>query len=147
MIIINGFKLYYDNNLKSVNSENVRTNYQPIFNENLSLTKSFNNIYTVVSRFTYNGSNKYTISNINIISFISNQSNEELFYSVRIYDRTHNKKIGELTNLINTEPGIISITQIENVPLVNAVWELQIKTNDATKGRTVFIDTLQILAK
>jgi hypothetical protein len=61
--------------------------------------------------------------------------------SVRIWDSTNSLAICELTGISDNAPAIKNLGTISNLPSGQAVFEVQVKTNNASKA--VFISALQ----
>ena len=97
-------------------------------------------VYFKMESFEYNGSR---FSNITAITVLSCMDIGATSYSVRIVDKTHNKIITELTGLTNTEYAIFNFDNINNIPFMECIFEVQAKINSPTT-KFAYIDSINV---
>jgi len=81
-------------------------------------------VYTKIDRIIYQGNIYNVILKVDVDTFVTQSGTA---YSVRLYDRTHNKKIAEKTGLTNTDESLIDLGEILYQPNESSVLEVQIK--------------------
>lgn len=95
--------------------------------------------YAVLSKFIYSGTGDIGAMT-SIKATVSQASGGQT--SIRIYDVTNALVIAELTGFNDTTTTIKNLGAISNLPAGEAIFEVQAKTNNASK--TVFVSSVQV---
>ncbi len=99
--------------------------------------------YQRVLTFHYNPSLQNTIIHIKMYSY---QAYQITSYCARIFNKTDNTLIAEVTGLTNKTLEAVDFGTISNVPtgITSVDLELQVKKVGGTKNDTIFVDSLYI---
>ena len=92
-----------------------------------------NLFYTTFNAFVFSGTGIAGIpANIKIVAHIEKAEDSCL---VRIYDVTNSKVICEKSGIVNLTPEVIDLGSLSNLPIGNAVFEIQAKSTDGDEIR------------
>lgn len=125
--------------------DNIVTNYTvvPKTGEQITNISTNNDIvdseqYITVLVFNFPGINKWKyVSNIKIIACMEDDGAS---FDVRVYDVTNNNEICS-TNISVAEQCVSDLGELTNLPITEAIFELQVKVNGST---TVHVKNINI---
>lgn len=95
--------------------------------------------FTAVSRFMYRGSALSTPVAIKTVSWISNSAQKG---TIRIVNTATGLVVAISPTFNNTTPGIITLSNIANIPLIDAIFEIQVSSSVSTN--TVYTSSAHI---
>jgi hypothetical protein len=98
--------------------------------------------YSKTIRFNYPGSDNSGA--IDYVEVISNMDAGVTSYNIRLYDKTNDKIMAELTNLTNTADMVHDFGTISHIPANNAILEIHIKKNGGSSNLSINIDSATV---
>ena len=103
----------------------------PFGSNNTVGIESITTSYTTARSFIFPGTSAMGMpSCIEVIACMSGGNSEGF---IRLYDLTNNQIICEKASIYNTDPSIIDLGQISNIPSDKAMFEIQLKHSGARK--------------
>lgn len=94
--------------------------------------------YSRSIRFTYPGSDR--IGLIDYVSVLTSKDSNMTSYDIRLYDKTNNNVMAEVTGLTNTSDDANDLGTISNIPAGKAILEIHAKRVGGKSNSKIYID-------
>ena len=130
------------NGLINVHTADTSKPKENFYTETAQRPETQTSSYSRVIRFNYPGSDNAGL--IDYVEVISSMDSNVTSYNIRLYDKTNDMVMAELTGLTNTADVANDLGTITNIPTSKAILEIHVKKNGGRGNSKVYVDNATI---